>query len=166
MLDVVDDCDEALGRAPRGEVHRRMLLHRAAHVLLADGRGRLLLQRRSDAKRVYPGLWTSTASGHVDAGEPPAVAAARELAEEVGLVAGLAHRGTFRFEDASVGEREIGHVFVGLLAGVPRPDAAEVAEVRLFAPDELAGLLRAEPARFAPSFPGALKVAKDHRPSG
>ena len=47
--------------------------------------GRLLLERRPPDARVYPGCW-DTPGGHVEAGETPEAALARELAEELGIV--------------------------------------------------------------------------------
>ncbi len=62
-FDVVDEADRVVGRATRAAVHRRGLRHRAAHVFLFDGAGRLYLQRRSLSKDENPGLWDSSAAG-------------------------------------------------------------------------------------------------------
>ena len=56
----------------------------AARVLVVDGAGRVLLLRGSDP--TAPGTrWWFTPGGGVAAGESPAEAAARELAEETGI---------------------------------------------------------------------------------
>ncbi|MFI6819405.1 NUDIX hydrolase [Micromonospora sp. NPDC050187] len=57
---------------------------RAARVLLLDAAGRVLLFRGIDPARPDFGYWF-TPGGGLDAGEEPAVGAARELAEETGL---------------------------------------------------------------------------------
>lgn len=85
VFDVVNERDEVTGRASRGEVHARKLLHRAVHVLARGADGRVFLQKRSMAKDTAPGRWDSSCSGHVDAGEDYAAAAARELREEIGV---------------------------------------------------------------------------------
>ena len=85
FFDVVDGRDTVVGRAARREVHARGLLHRAVHILVFDGAGRVFLQKRSMKKDIAPGLWDSSCSGHVDAGENYDAAAVRELAEELGL---------------------------------------------------------------------------------
>jgi mutator protein MutT len=57
-----------------------------AHIvtaLLRDG-DRVLLCHRSPAKRHYPDVW-DLPGGHVDPGERPAAALARELREELGI---------------------------------------------------------------------------------
>ena len=69
IFDIVNERDEVIGRAPRAEVHARGLLHRAAHMLVFNSRGEVFLQKRSLRKDRQPGVWDSSASGHVDAGE-------------------------------------------------------------------------------------------------
>jgi len=84
-FDIVNERDEPVGRATRREVHARGLWHRAVHVLVFNAAGRVFLQKRSMAKDMSPGLWDSSCSGHLDAGEDYDAAAVRELAEELGL---------------------------------------------------------------------------------
>lgn len=85
FFDVVNERDEPVRRALRSEVHAKGWLHRAVHVLVFDDHGRLFLQKRSMSKDTSPGLWDSSCSGHLDAGEDYDAAAIRELQEELGL---------------------------------------------------------------------------------
>jgi 8-oxo-dGTP pyrophosphatase MutT (NUDIX family) len=57
----------------------------AAVVIVVDDAGSVLLTRRAATMRSYPGCWVLP-GGAVDAGEDLAGAAAREVAEETGLV--------------------------------------------------------------------------------
>ena len=60
----------------------------AAHVWLwrKDGETvEILLQKRADDKRTWPGYTDISAAGHVDAGETPLESAVREAKEELGL---------------------------------------------------------------------------------
>jgi isopentenyldiphosphate isomerase len=72
------------GQLPRREVHRLKLRHRAVHLLVVNRAGQVFLQQRSMAKDLFPGMWDSSAAGHVGAGEDYDGTAARELAEELG----------------------------------------------------------------------------------
>src|ERR1051326_5366986 len=85
IFDVVNERDEVVDRKPRSEVHRLGLKHRATHVLVFNSRSEVFLQKRSMKKDRQPGLWDSSASGHVDSGEDYDACAVRELREEIGL---------------------------------------------------------------------------------
>jgi ADP-ribose pyrophosphatase YjhB (NUDIX family) len=64
------------------------LRHRAVHVLVFDGTGRLFLQKRSARKDTAPGLWDTSVGGHMQPGEQPEQAAQREFSEELGCTPG------------------------------------------------------------------------------
>jgi isopentenyl-diphosphate Delta-isomerase len=87
ILDVVSEHDEVTGRATIKDCLENGLLHRAIAVLVVRSDGHFLLQQRSKRDRWQPGLWTLSSTGHVAAGESYDRAAARELAEELGLIA-------------------------------------------------------------------------------
>ena len=58
--------------------------HLAVEIWMLDGAGRVLLQQRSRACALLPGLWGLT-TGRLVAGETPAQGCARDLEEELGL---------------------------------------------------------------------------------
>ncbi|MBX3444496.1 MAG: NUDIX domain-containing protein [Planctomyces sp.] len=89
QFDICDEDDRVIGTAPRSVVHANAWLHRAVHIFVFNSRGELLLQRRSATKDESPLKLTSSASGHLGAGEDYAAAAVRELAEEIGLTGEL-----------------------------------------------------------------------------
>jgi len=86
FFDIVDENDRVIGTAPRRECHGNpMLVHRAAHVLVFNRAGELLLQKRSPHKDIQPGKWDTSVGGHLDPGENYLEAAIREMSEELGL---------------------------------------------------------------------------------
>jgi len=87
IFDVCNERDEVIGQNTRAEVHRLGLRHRAVHVLVFNSRGEVFLQKRSMTKDTFPGVWDSSASGHLDAGEDYDACAVREMREELGIVA-------------------------------------------------------------------------------
>jgi isopentenyldiphosphate isomerase len=68
-FDEVDENDRVLGVITREEAHKKNIRHRAVHVFVQNTRGQWLLQRRSSGKDLDPLKWTTSCSGHVDAGE-------------------------------------------------------------------------------------------------
>jgi len=86
-FEIVDEDGEVIGTAPRSECHGNpALVHRAVHVLVFNGEGRLLLQLRSMDKDIQPGKWDTSVGGHLAVGETYEQAAAREMEEELGIV--------------------------------------------------------------------------------
>lgn len=85
IFDVVDTRDNVIARLPRAEVHAKKLLHRAVHAIFFNARGDLLLQKRSMLKDRFPGIYTTSCSGHVDSGEDYETALVRECSEELGV---------------------------------------------------------------------------------
>ena len=85
ILEVVDEHDRVTGTERRGVIHQKGLMHRSAQVLVFNSSGELFLQKRSDNKDEFPGLWDSSAAGHVDPGESYLECARRELEEELGI---------------------------------------------------------------------------------
>jgi isopentenyldiphosphate isomerase len=110
IFDVVNERDEVIGRKPRSEVHRTGLMHRAIHVLVFNARGEVFLQKRSMTKDRQPGLWDSSASGHVDCGEDYDACAVRELREEIGLALPRAPQRLFKLTASPETDQE--HVWV------------------------------------------------------
>lgn len=86
LFDLVDLHDHVIGQVRRGEAHRNpALLHRSVQMLVFGSDGRLLLQRRSTSKDLFPGYYCASASGHVASGEDYATTAQREIVEEIGI---------------------------------------------------------------------------------
>jgi len=150
LFDVVDENDQVTGQNTRSEVHRLGLLHRAIHIFVFDSVGRLLLQKRSAAKDEFPSMWTSSASGHVDAGEDYDNAAARELTEELDLNVPLRKLQKFSACDQTANE------FVVLYqATTDEPvtfPAVEIDAVESVEMNSLVNRIATDPDRFAPSF--------------
>jgi len=86
ILDIVNEADEVVGQATRSDVHRKSLMHRATHIILTNSANQVYMQLRSKTKDTNPGLWDTSAAGHVDAGEEYTACAVRELKEELGVV--------------------------------------------------------------------------------
>ena len=126
QLAVVDRDGRIVGSAPRSVVRRDNLPHLVVAVLLRDPAGRVYVHRRTDTKDVFPGLHDCFAAGGVRAGEDPADAARRELAEELGASGvELEAVATGWYEDGST--RHVCHVFLTTYDGPVTHQPEEVA---------------------------------------
>ncbi len=86
LIDVLDDDGIRTGETcSRKEIHKLGKIHRAIHLYLFDESNRLLLQRRSIHVDHYPGMFSISLTGHVDAGERSSEALHREIREELGF---------------------------------------------------------------------------------
>lgn len=158
---LVDGTDRETGRAEKLWAHRNGgVRHRAFSVLLWNGKGECLLQRRAAGKYHFPGLWTNACCSHPRAGEEVEAAAKRRLKEELGLE-GVALRERFVFEyraaSAATGlwEWEVDHVLEGMWEGRADEvsfDPGEVWEVRWATPEEIAEGLRRGGEEYTPWF--------------
>ena len=152
IFDVVDEHDRVVGQAPRAEVHAQGLRHRAVHVLVFNAAGAVFLQQRSMRKDLAPGLWDSSCSGHLDAGEDYDTAAVRELGEELGLRLAAPPVRWFRILACAATAQEFVWVYRLSAEGpfVLHPEEIERGE--WVHPDELWRRQAREPRIYSPAF--------------
>jgi 8-oxo-dGTP pyrophosphatase MutT (NUDIX family) len=98
---IVDEQNNVVGAAPRGEMRAKRLPHRSTYILVFNTGGELYVQKRTMAKDVFPGYYDIAAGGVVLAGESYEQGAERELEEEMGIQGvPLIKLFDFYFEDA------------------------------------------------------------------
>ena len=154
LLDVVDAGDRVIGVASRGEIHARGLKHRSAHILVFNARGEVFLQKRSVHKDEQPGLWDSSAAGHVDSGEDYAACARRELDEELGIDDGAPLEVLFKLPASAALGNEHCQVFRVVHDGELRLDPGEIDGGEWLLPAALDARVGADD----PTLTGALKT--------
>ncbi|MFJ9767276.1 NUDIX hydrolase [Streptomyces erythrochromogenes] len=140
QVERVDENDEVLGVVDRAEAIHRGWLHRVATIVCRDTEGRFLVHRRPDGVPRFPGHLNWMLGGAVDVAESYEDAAARELAEELDVLA----RPRFVFKFLCRGA--ISPYWLGLhevvVAEPVRPDPSEVAWHGWVSERELAELVR------------------------
>jgi isopentenyldiphosphate isomerase len=148
IFDVVNERDEVIGQQPRGEVHRLGLMHRAVHVLVFNAVGQVFLQKRSMTKDRQPGLWDSSASGHVDAEENYDASAVRELHEEIGLQLSATPKRLFKLAASAETDQEHVWVYRCEAEGPFRLHPEEIERGGWFAPTEVRRWMAERPEDF------------------
>lgn len=81
----VDENDNPIGPIGRDDSRRTGARYRIVRVSVEDPRGNILIQKRVETKKTYPGCWDTSAGGNIDYPESYEDAAKREAEEEIGL---------------------------------------------------------------------------------
>lgn len=71
--------------ATRSECHKKGYWHKAVAVFIINSKNQVLLQKRSDTRHLWSGMWDVSAGGHVSVGEFGFQTAIRECQEELGI---------------------------------------------------------------------------------
>ena len=86
MLPVVEPGGVVVAQSSRSYAHSgSKVLHPVVHLHIIDRNCDILLQKRSSAKSLYPGMWDISVGGHVSYGEAVEEALFRESSEEINL---------------------------------------------------------------------------------
>lgn len=155
---LVDTAGKKTGTADLLEAHTGMgMLHKAFSVyVFRASDGKLLIQKRSPAKMLWPLFWANSCCSHPFENESPTAAGERRLQEELGFTCPLRPDGEFVYRAEDPAGRGVEHEHVTILIGKvdtdPRilPDPKEVIEYTWMDPRELTDDMHAHPDDYAP----------------
>jgi isopentenyl-diphosphate Delta-isomerase len=168
-LILVDEADREVGHLDKAQCHQgKGVLHRAFSLLIFNDAGELLLQQRSQGKRLWPLFWSNSCCSHPRRAETMEEAIHRRLYEELGLHCPLQFLFKFQYQaqfDAAGAEQELCSVFVGRTSDPVRIDPSEIFAWRWISPEALqAELAGAGAERFTPWFVMEWeRILRDHR---
>lgn len=161
QIQIVDVHNQPICAGTKTEAWQLGLYHQIVRIILRDAQGNILLQKRGLTMEIYPNLWTDSASGHVDYGEEPEVAAARELREEIGVSAPLKYVDTFLTEllirDKKVNTFNIVYIGEWSESSGVTIDKNEVSDVRWTSIGELRDDLQKHPEKYTPFLASILE---------
>lgn len=135
-VDIVSENNDVIARASRAQMRAQRMRHRATYIVVHNGMGKILVQRRTQEKDFLPGMLDATAGGVVQSGEGMLESARREAEEELGI-AGVpfAGHGLFYFADSNC--RVWGALFSCVSHGPFAMQEEEVAEIFWMTPAEV-----------------------------
>lgn len=169
MLILVDGADREIGHLSKVSCHEGQgVLHRAFSLLVFNGRGELLIQRRARSKRLWPLHWSNSCCSHPRRAESLETATRRRLGEELGVSCPLTFLYKFRYQaqfDTTGAENEMCSVYVGRCMDEIRVNRDEIAEWRWIGPEALtAEMTGAAAETFTPWFRLEWeRIERDHR---
>jgi isopentenyl-diphosphate delta-isomerase len=103
MVEEIDLTGNVLRLVPRRKMRAEQLCHRSVFIAVMSEKGDLLVHQRAATKDIWPSWWDVAVGGVVAPGETWAVAAARELREELGIIGEtLEYLGTGAYRDDDV----------------------------------------------------------------
>jgi isopentenyl-diphosphate delta-isomerase len=170
---LVDKGDNVIGHGSKKFCHLMenisadKALHRAFSVFLFNTEGKLLLQKRSEDKILFPNRWTNTCCSHPlynpeemdDPASPDArgvrIATVRKLEHELGIAMGSVPAESMHYmtrivykaavgEDDKWGEHEVDYILLAVADVECKLNTNEVSEIRYVGKEELAELLAQE----------------------
>ncbi len=157
---IVDEKNRPIGAATRPEMRQQRLIHRSTYILISDSKHRILVQKRTLTKDIYPGLWEIAAGGVVAYGENYYDSALRELQEETGISnVTLKEHLDFYYEDQD--NRLWGRLFSCIWDGHIRPQPEEVQEICMVDQIQLSAMLAKED--FTPDSYFLIKLIKEKK---
>ena len=157
IIEVLDAKGCPLILMPRPEVVRQNLHYKAVLVMFRNHTGKIYIQKRSKSKELYPGLWTCSAAGFVQAGESVEEAALREFEEEIGISGVPIKLMGKRPSSEETAGAEL-YLFMSESSNiVPTPNPDEVADGMFISYDELNSLIETFPEVITPALNWAYR---------
>jgi len=155
-LILVDEKDDETGYMSKAECHDGAgKRHRAFSVFLFNDAGELLLQQRSQQKRLWPGFWSNTCCSHPRKGESMPIATQRRLYDELHVESTLefVYKFTYQAEFGEAGsENELCHVYLGGVSGDVIPNEHEIDSIQYLSARSLIEKFDSQPQAFTPWF--------------
>lgn len=142
LVELVDSDGTPCGSTDVIDAHTHGKRHRAYSVMLFDGRGKVLIQKRAAHKTSLAGIWGPSCCGHPAPGQDVVAQARLRCYEELGI-SGVEPRDvgsiSYHLTDptSTYEEAEYAHVLIAFYNGTPNPNRDEIDEIRWIPVDEL-----------------------------
>lgn len=153
-LILVDESDNEIGNLSKEACHDgEGQLHRAFSLFIFNDAGEVLLQQRSEQKRLWPMYWSNACCSHPRRGEDMETAVNRRLRQELGMSSRLEFLFKFIYQaqyDETGSEHELCWVYLGYSNDPVVVNANEIADWRFVSVETLSSELSTQPEKFTP----------------
>jgi isopentenyl-diphosphate Delta-isomerase len=140
-------------------------LHKAfSAMVFNEERTKMLIQKRADAKMLWPGYWSNTCCSHPEEEHEIEEEAAIRLQEECGFTCPLITVHTFIYKADDPGGRGTEHEYDTVLVGAAdenielKPDPEEIAEMKWVNIEELQQNMKEDPSLYTPWFHKIMEI--------
>ncbi len=153
LVDIVNENDEIIGQDLKSNKIEKCFISRVAAIFLVDSDGKFIITKRSEQKKIDPGLYDLAAVGGVMVGESYAEAAQRELREELSISCDMEMLDKFYEEIEHKGGtlKFFCAVFFGKNDHIPKLND-EVTSFTKMSFDEIENEIMLHPEKFCPGF--------------
>ena len=131
------------------------LLHRAFSLFIFNRDGDVLMQQRSQQKKLWPLYWSNSCCSHPVHGETIENSIDRRLQQELGFNTRLKYLYKFKYQATylNIGsEHELCSVFVGCTESPIKANTNEIAAWRFISATDLKKMMLQYPNKFTPWF--------------
>jgi isopentenyl-diphosphate Delta-isomerase len=151
---LLDEDYRPIGSAPKlASHHADTPLHLAFSCYVFDSNGRVLITRRAEQKKVWPGIWTNSCCGHPAPAEPIEQAVNRRLQYELGMTVNALNLALpdfrYRCEFNGIVENEYCPVYIARATCEPSPNPEEVGEYSWLSWEELKAEVNEKPDKYS-----------------
>lgn len=156
LLILVDQNDLEIGNLSKDHCHiGEGKMHRAFSIFVINSKGQILLQQRSEQKKLWPDFWSNSCCSHPRKGESTLEAAHRRLEQELGIQADLKslYKFEYRAKYLDIGaEHELCSVLVGHSDDTLSVNKNEINDCCWLSPSEIDELLAKQESLITPWF--------------
>lgn len=153
-LIVVNKKDEIVGYENKEKCHQEEgILHRAFTIFIFNKKNQVLIQKRSNFKKLWPLFWETSCSSHPRKGETVLKAAKKRLKKELNFTCRLKPTGKFQYQAPykNIGsENEICYILVGKYNKEVKSNPKEAADWQWIDFKELRKDVARQPQQYAP----------------
>ena len=161
-LDIVDENDNVIGKEDRDKIYSKgQKNYRTVNILIINDEGKILIQKRTSNRRVFPNRYDFSAAGHLNVGENYIAASYRELKEELGITTPLSEIMYFNPMEHAVNSFK--KLFIGKWNGDFKYDEQAVKGIEFLTIEEILNLIGENKNLFVPDYYFVFKYIIDNK---